>query len=222
MKQVKITGKSIACIIFLVMTMLTAIIFSFDRTEAGYQKDADIIRLHHLKYYTNLIEEYKEKTGKYPLQEKIMPSFPVYVEIANSWQEADATSYNDAIPFPHYNGADKEFFEELEKGLGRSINQYYDPQKVSNGRPNFYVYLVDEEGNYYFAIHTYSAYPFSYKLAKHYYKVQVTNNLSDNNGKAIYSDDLLPTQSFNKELNKKVSNEEYFTDLENEFLHESK
>ena len=36
--------------------------------EKKLQDDCDIERLKHLAYYGNLIEEYKEKTGHYPLQ----------------------------------------------------------------------------------------------------------------------------------------------------------
>ncbi|PJB84318.1 hypothetical protein CO057_00240 [Candidatus Uhrbacteria bacterium CG_4_9_14_0_2_um_filter_41_50] len=234
-----ISKKRMALIIFLIITVvLIAIAVFYQIQESNYQKDADIIRLRHLKYYVGLIEEYKEKTGGYPLQENTiitdypesftdeqknqLKSFPVYVEIANSWQEAEAKSYNDSIPFSHYNGNDQEFFKELERGLNKTINEYYDPQKVSTGRPNFYVYMVNEDGNYYFAVHTHNYHPFAFQLAKNYYKVEATSDSSNNDGQAITANTLLSDQNFNNEINNKLSNEGYFTDLDNSFLNESK
>ena len=36
--------------------------------EQAYQDDCDVVRLQHLIYYGNLIEEYKSKVGKYPFE----------------------------------------------------------------------------------------------------------------------------------------------------------
>ena len=36
--------------------------------EQAYQDDCDVVRLQHLSYYGNLIEEYKDKVGKYPFE----------------------------------------------------------------------------------------------------------------------------------------------------------
>ncbi len=192
--------------------------------------------MHHLKYYSNLIEEYKEKTGKFPLQEKTkminnpssltekqknqIKTFPVYVEIANAWQDEEAKKYNDAIPFSHYNGTDKLFFEELEDGLGKKINEYYDPQKSSFERPNFYVYVVDQDGNYYFAIHTYNNYPFGLYLEKNYHKIEVSNIAT--NKQSIQSNELFSREDYIKEAKKGLIKLKYFSNLDKEYLQDSK
>ena len=51
-----------------------------------FQDDADIYRLRHIKYYGELIEEYKKKTGKIPFQGEA--SVPINVFIANSKQQS--------------------------------------------------------------------------------------------------------------------------------------
>ena len=50
----------LACCVSLYLTMVIP--------EQAYQNDCDVIRLQHLNYYGNLIEEYKLKVGKYPFE----------------------------------------------------------------------------------------------------------------------------------------------------------
>jgi hypothetical protein len=70
---------------------------------------------------------------------------------------------------------DKIFVEELSKGLGREIYEKYDPQKYSSDRrPNNYVYMVHND-NFFFAIHLYNGNPFTKKIAKYYYKMELSN-----------------------------------------------
>ncbi len=232
----KISKKNVLIIIFLIIAFFIAIFVFYQKTEKKFQEDADIVRLRHLKYYSDIIEEYKEKTGKYPLQDRTIvtnyqasftedqknqiKTLPVYVEIANEWQEDEAKKYNDAIPFSHYNGNDKEFFYEIEKGLGRRVDEYYDPQKKPSGRPNFYVYVVNEDGDYYFAVHTYQEYPFGLYLAKNYYKIEVSNSTS--NQQSILSNELFSREEYISESQKELKKSEFFSNLENEFLQESK
>ena len=54
--------------------------FALFGMEEKYQHDADIFRLRHIKYFGNLIEEFHQKTGAYPLQGK--SKHPHYVHIA--------------------------------------------------------------------------------------------------------------------------------------------
>ncbi len=44
---------------------------SCSKIEQQFQNDADLIRLEHLQYWTGLVEEYHQKTGEYPFQEKL-------------------------------------------------------------------------------------------------------------------------------------------------------
>ncbi len=54
---------------FFVISTSSIYAFSlFDKFEAEYQSDADIIRLQHFDYYAQLLEEYHQKTGYYLFQ----------------------------------------------------------------------------------------------------------------------------------------------------------
>lgn len=227
--------KIMGIIILLIVAIFIVFIIFTKKMDSMHQSDADIMRLRHLKYYSNLIEEYKEKTGEYPLQNRTtqpspfteepktgLEKFSVYVEIANSLQENEAKNYNAAIPFTHHNATNKEFFNELENGLGREIDEYYDPHKEPYwiGRPNFYVYTINPEGDYYFAIHTYTNYSFSYSIKKNYSKVQVSNLPTREN--SIQSSDLFSRKDFIEESEKEPKKADYFYNLENEYLNESK
>ena len=227
-------------IILIIIALLLGVIFIvtnffYKSFEEKYQYDADIVRLNHLQYYVTLIEEHKEKTWKYPLEDKTkttehtawltdeqkkqISTLPVYVTIANKLQEEEAKRYTNAIPFSHKNSIDKEFFKELEEGLEKSINEYYDPQKVASWRPNFYVYVVDKDGNYYFAIHTYKKYPFGISLGENYHKIEVSNNKSS---QSILANKLFQDEAFLKELNKEIKKQSFFLDLEKQYINDSK
>lgn len=56
----------------------------------AYQKDADVIRLRHLKYLGGIVEEYKMKTGKYPLQGETKSQN--YVFIVNTYKSDSSLS----------------------------------------------------------------------------------------------------------------------------------
>lgn len=137
--------------------------------EKELQDNCDIVRLKHLKYYADLIEEYKAKTGYYPFQEK--SDTQIYAFIYNKQQKEYATDTN---PNAHKLISPKNFFTELEKGLGRRIDQKYDPQYAPTCRPIFYMYMIQDD-TYYFAVHLSKYYSFSKRVDKNYYKVEVTN-----------------------------------------------
>ena len=86
----------------IVLTALSVIIlmsiFSCATMEKGYQENADQIRLQHLRNYGDLLEEYYDKTGKFPFQEEY--DIPVYVTIANEFQKKNA---NQQLPFENKN-----------------------------------------------------------------------------------------------------------------------
>ena len=94
-------------------------------TSSDYQHDADIVRLKHLKYLGSIIEEYKAKTEKYPLQNNT--SIQNYVHIASPLQQKYA---QDGPPFEHIKTDVSKFQSELEKGLGRKVNMLFDTQLV--------------------------------------------------------------------------------------------
>lgn len=137
--------------------------------EEGYQNDADIFRLRHLQYFGELIEEFHEKSGKYPLQGK--SQLDNYVHIAAPHQQKYVTG---GPPYEHEVTDMEVFREELQSVLGRSVDLRFDPQKVPLFAPNFYIYMI--RGNdYFFAIHLYSGYSFTNSVDKHYNKLEITS-----------------------------------------------
>jgi hypothetical protein len=118
---------------------------------------------------------------------------------------------------------DKIFFEELSKGLGREIYEKYDPQKYSvDNRPNMYVYMVHND-NFFFAIHLYGSNPFTKKVKKYYYKMELSN-LDINNGQyKFFSYETLKNDPQYLELvNKKLKRNGLFNKLEEQNKFNSK
>ena len=50
------------------LACIVSIYLGITLLEQAYQDDCDVVRLQHLSYYGNLIEEYKLKVGKYPFE----------------------------------------------------------------------------------------------------------------------------------------------------------
>ncbi len=137
--------------------------------EESFQNGADVVRLTHLKYYSDLLAEYHSKTGIYPLQDMAAEA-PVYVFVANDWQRTKGTP-----PYKHAVVSMRDWINELEKGLGRPVDEYYDPQYgAESSRPNLYIYMVYED-TFFFAVHLYHDYPFAKKVAEHYNKLEISN-----------------------------------------------
>lgn len=137
--------------------------------EASYQHDADIFRLRHLKYYGELIQEHREKTGEYPLEGE--SEYQNYVHIAAPHQQKYA---NKRPPFTHTFTDLERFRKELAEGLERKIDLKFNPQKVPLSAPNFYIYMIDGD-SFFFAIHLYNKRSFANPLGEHYHKLEITN-----------------------------------------------
>lgn len=194
------------------------IIFLFagcSRTSTKFQKDADVIRLRHLKYYGELLEQYHRITGKYPFQGQ--KDVPVYVHVAND-EQIEFTKQGPS--YPHAVVPFKEFVEEIESVLGREIHEYYDPQYRPDYKLNFYIYMIHQD-TYFFAVHVHQPYPFANKVAEHYYKIELSNHPNPQN-QAVSLDQLLNSSEFQVELNKTVSKEGFFKERENKYLHHTK
>ena len=152
------------------LLLILIIICSCATLEKDYQNDADKIRIQHLRYYGDLIQEYYEISGTFPFQGKI--DIPIYITIANNFQKKNA---DQQLPFDNMQIPSTEFKQELERVLEREISLMYDPQKVGVYAPNFYIYSI-WEGIFYFSIHLYNKYNFTKNVSKHYNKVELTNN----------------------------------------------
>ena len=138
-------------------------------TSPAMQHDFDIARLNDLVYLGSLLEEYRAATGAYPFA--VDSSVPTYIHIATREQQESITG---GPPYEHRVKDVTELSAELERVLDRSVEMPFDPQRVPDSKPNFYIYMV-ADGFYYLAVHLHEAFPFSQRVAECYYKVELTN-----------------------------------------------
>ena len=167
----------------------------------AFQVDADIYRLKHVKHYSELLQKYNAKTGKYPFQGD--SELPTYVFVANDAQKLP----DGQNPNPHKVKSYKEFALELRKAVG-DFEQLFDPQYVANKKPNFYIYMIIED-QFFFAVHVSQDYPFAKKIADGYYKVEVSNK--PESGAHLHStDNLLSNKAFIEAMNKTPRKPSFF------------
>ena len=120
-----------------------------------FQEDADLIRIEHLEYWTELLKQYHQVKGYYPFQEELKKSDDiVLVKIATKQQmeylSAGGSNYDKHLD-NNQTGYFKErsvreFVTELEKVLGREIEEKYDIQKVPTSSPVGYYYFSSKDG----------------------------------------------------------------------------
>lgn len=179
-----------------------------------FQDDADVYRLRHIKYYGSLLKEYKEKIGKYPFEG--LSNIPIYVFIAHDRQESYAKELGKQNKNEHKVFAFKDFVKEIEKGLGRKIEQYFDPQYEPDIKPNFYIYLIKGK-EYFFSVNVSKYYPFSRKVIDNYYKVEISNK-SRSKSKIMKYEDLISMKSFEVESNNTAKKEAFFLEREANYI----
>lgn len=128
---------------------------SIKAADSDFRNDADLARLEHLEYWTGLIEEYKDKTGKFPFLPNLANDESIgLVRIATADQSKYFTpgsgqytrdlDNNSTGRFQEFAMAD--FVSELERGLARTVNEKYDIQYVPTGSPVWYNYFVTDAG----------------------------------------------------------------------------
>ncbi len=120
-----------------------------------FQSDADIIRLEHILYWSELIEEYYEEKGSFPLQDQLEENeFAILVKIATKIQRQfispGSNDYKSELDL-NVNGKFQElpvskFISEIEEGLGREIKERYDIQKAPTVSPIGYYYFATPDG----------------------------------------------------------------------------
>jgi hypothetical protein len=175
-------------------------------TSSEYQHDADIVRLNDLEVMWNFVNEYKKKTGKYPLEGE--SSEPHYVEIATKQQ---AEGLNNQPPFPIAKTSPKEFQAILREELGSDIDLPFDPQRVGDSKPALYLYMI-QGGRFVLAIHVHEKYPFSKQIGRYYNKIEVSNQAYL--PQKIYDGSkLFPTENYQTSKNRKMHKPDYFKDL---------
>lgn len=208
-------------LLYLALGLVTAPTFAASDSKHGYcdqlslsehmcsayedfQTDADIVRLQHLYYWTTLIYAYKEETGKFPFEGE--SKYPLYVEIATPQQQ----QFVSPPPSP----AGRRSMAELIRKLAileptGQIYELYDPQYVPDAKPNFYIYMIDQD-TFYLAVHTHQRYPFSKRIAPDYYKVEVSNEENLGVNLVLKPDTLFWSQAYQDVVKTPLQNPEFF------------
>jgi hypothetical protein len=123
--------------------------------QKQFQEDADLIRLEHLEYWTEIVDKYYQIKGSYPFQNEILSSEDiVLVKIATKQQMQYLSSGGDKYDKRLDNnqtGFFKEhsvndFIAEIEEVLGYEIEEKYDIQKVPTSSPIGYNYFTSKDG----------------------------------------------------------------------------
>ena len=183
-------------------------------TSKLFQDDADVVRLKHLKYYSDLLAEYHSKKGSYPLQKKAT-EMPVYVFVAHDHQSASGKPAYKHLVVPM-----REWVQDLEAGLERSVDEHYDPQFAGDGyKPNLYIYMVYRD-TFFFAVHLYQDYPFAKHVSEHYNKLEVSNKPNRQN-QAADPETLLTSEAFLNALRVPYK-VDFFQEREAKYLHFTK
>lgn len=104
---------------------------------------ADATRLKGLAYWSGLFEEYRQKMGYYPLQDRLDPNKEGDVILVKM---AMATT-QDETKFRQFRGvAPKDLYAELSKGLGRPISEKFNPYRSPMDSAIGYFYFATPEG----------------------------------------------------------------------------
>lgn len=123
--------------------------------ELEYQRDADLIRLEHLQYWTSLIEKYYTQVGHYPLQDMIEDEEGIILVKIATKSQSQYLSKGNLLYNPRLDNNPQEVFkevsvkslvQELEDGLGTPIAEKYDIQKVPTESIIGYNYFVTRDG----------------------------------------------------------------------------
>lgn len=184
-----------------------------DKIEQAFQDDCDIIRLRDLVYYGKLIEEYKTKTGAYPFEGN---TESVYCLIYNKEQKKYSKDDN---PNKHILISPKDFYSELEKGLGRKIEQRFDPQYAPSGRPVFYIYMINNDAEWFFAVHLSKYYRFSKKADSNYYKAELSN-ISDKAYKFYTVSEMERNEEYIRAVSETVTKKGFFEQRKTKHMRE--
>lgn len=222
--------------IFILVLIFPTIVSCQQLSEAGraFHNDADLARLEHLEYWTGLIEEYQKTTGQFPFTSALASQDSIgLVRIANANQlkyfDPDSDQYiakldnNHAGRFQEFSVAD--FVEELERGLGRTIDEKYDIQYVPTGSPVWYFYFVTNSG-YLMWITCISCgvTQISTLLLDGYTPtVNIASaGVKDSVTKALTRQEMLSHAIFRNWKSKKIANEQFVRDREQKHYNDSK
>jgi hypothetical protein len=158
-------------------------------TSTMMQRDFDIARLSDLVHLAGALEEYRSTTGRIALANSA--SAPTYVFIATREQ---SQYVNETPPYEHTIRDVTDLKAELERVLGRAVEMPFDPQRVPDSKPNFYIYMAIEE-YYSLSVHLHEPFSFAKRIANCYHKLDVTS-FPDPPAGAWNLSDLLQDQDY--------------------------
>lgn len=121
-----------------------------------FREEMDVVRVHHLLYYGELLDEYFQKTGHYPFQDSGSKNIRVIFATMDQKINFPANEDTTEISF-------KEFITELEKVLKRNVEEYYDPMAMDENYPLAYIYQIGKH-HYFLTAYLYNSYSFSMDL----------------------------------------------------------
>ncbi len=183
-------------IYMLLLVIIMAGCGKLDKIEQELQHDLDIARLGDIKAIGALLNEYHQKTGRYPFTG--LSDLPTYTYIATKEQ---LRGIKNKPPYDHEVRGVKDLIAELEKTLGTQVVMPFDPQRVPVKKPNFYIYLVNGD-DYYLTVHLYSSYAFAENISENYNRLEITNTKKLQQGSWPY-EDLVKREDFIKALGEK-------------------
>jgi hypothetical protein len=182
---------------------------------AAFQKDADVVRLRHLVHYGGLLAEYQRKRGRYPLDGR--SPLPIYVFVANDHQ---AKALPDPPRGPHEIVSFAEFVAVLEAGLGRRIEERFDPQHAPTYKPIVYVYTL-ERGDFSFAVHLHERHPFAREISDHDFELRISSAPGSRTG-AWDPERLFRSSAFQAAVRTPMAKPGFFQERELEYADWSK
>ena len=140
---------------FLIILVIYFIAACSANPAQQFQEDADLVRLEHLEYWTEVIDKYFQAKGSYPFQTDLQDDEEiVLVKIATKQQMQYLSSGGDNYEKRLDNNQDgyfkerpvKDFVTELESVLGHKIEEKYDIQKAPESSPVGYYYFASKDG----------------------------------------------------------------------------
>ena len=174
-------------------------------TSPKYQHDADILRLNDLRVMGEIIQEYKEKTGTYPLEG--ITDLQHFVLIGTGEQIHPDLERPD---IEHEETSTEDFERILSEGLGREISLPLDPQLRATMKPNFYIYMIESD-RYFLAVHLHESHGIAKEVGRFYYKLEVSNVADP----PMYWDfnELMADETYQAEASESLENPDYFEQL---------
>jgi hypothetical protein len=213
------------------------IIFSFSFLsdgEEGFQSDADVIRMEDVLYWSELIDEYHQKNGAYPLQDIATSSEDyVLVRVATAEQQSyfdkESPGYREELD-NNISGRFKEvsvsdFVIDIENGLGREIDEHYDIQKVPTNSPVWYNYFVSQDGYLFWVTCITCEVNWATTLLSdgHTPTINIGSpGITEGSMKLYTREEIIKLPDFKKLMERKLQKEEYIRSLQSGYFNETK